>query len=138
LPKLTAFVPFLAGWSKDSPHTFALVSGVLPPAVSGFFAFFLPIIMRRLSKYMGAVTRSYMDRAVVARYFAFLVISQLVIFTLVGVIFSGRFAIVFSALGSNDCILCPVRVKDVIVQIGSHTSFQDIWDNFYCKPLSRS
>lgn len=28
-----------------------------------------------------------LDRAVVARYFAFLVISQLVIFTLIGVIF---------------------------------------------------
>lgn len=37
---------------------------------------------------MGAITQSKLDRAVVARYFAFLVISQLVIFTLIGVIFS--------------------------------------------------
>ena len=44
--------------------------------------------MRWLSKYQGALTRSRLDRAVVARYFAFLVISQLIIFTLIGVVFS--------------------------------------------------
>jgi len=37
---------------------------------------------------MGALTHSKLDRAVIARYFAFLVISQLIIFTLIGVIFS--------------------------------------------------
>jgi hypothetical protein len=37
---------------------------------------------------MGVLTRSKLDRAVIARYFSFLVISQLVIFTLIGVIFS--------------------------------------------------
>ncbi len=37
---------------------------------------------------MGAYTHSRMDRAVVARYFAFLIISQLIIFTLIGVLFS--------------------------------------------------
>ena len=52
------------------------------------FGWALPIIMRKLTKYMGAYTHSRMDRAVVARYFAFLIISQLVIFTLIGVLFS--------------------------------------------------
>lgn len=37
---------------------------------------------------MGALTRSRLDRAVIARYFSFLIISQLIIFTLIGVIFS--------------------------------------------------
>ena len=44
--------------------------------------------MRWLSQYQGALTQSRLDRAVIARYFAFLVISQLVIFTLIGVMFS--------------------------------------------------
>ena len=44
--------------------------------------------MRWLSQYQGALTQSRLDRAVVARYYAFLVISQLVIFTLIGVMFS--------------------------------------------------
>lgn len=44
--------------------------------------------MRWLSKYMGASTHSSLDRIVIARYFTFLVISQLVFFTVIGVIFS--------------------------------------------------
>jgi hypothetical protein len=45
-------------------------------------------MMRWISQYQGALTQSRLDRAVVARYFAFLVISQLIIFTLIGVGFS--------------------------------------------------
>lgn len=37
---------------------------------------------------MGTTSHSKLDRAVVARYYAFLIISQLIIFTLIGVIFS--------------------------------------------------
>lgn len=44
--------------------------------------------MRWMTQYMGALTHARLDRAVVARYFAFLVISQLIIFTLIGVVFS--------------------------------------------------
>ena len=86
--KIATFVPFLENWSRSSPASFNIISGVLPPAVSAFFGFFLPIMMRWLSRYQGALTHSRLDRAVVARYFAFLVISQLIIFTLIGVIFS--------------------------------------------------
>ncbi len=86
--KIASFAPFLQHWSQSSPASFNIISGVLPPAVSAFFGFFLPIMMRWVSKYQGALTQSRLDRAVVARYFAFLVISQLVIFTLIGVGFS--------------------------------------------------
>ncbi|KIP11341.1 hypothetical protein PHLGIDRAFT_99971 [Phlebiopsis gigantea 11061_1 CR5-6] len=109
LASLTSFVPFLQSWSDASPGTFTFISGVLPPAVSAFFGFFLPIIMRWLSQYQGALTHSRLDRAVVARYFAFLVISQLVIFTLIGVMF--------------NC------VKEIVSQIGQHQSIHDILEN---------
>ncbi|KAK7676754.1 hypothetical protein QCA50_020277 [Cerrena zonata] len=109
LASLTTFVPFLQTWSDDSPATFTFISGVLPPAVSAFFSFFLPIIMRWLSQYMGSTTHSKLDRSVVARYFAFLVISQLVVFTLIGVIFNS--------------------VKEIIREIGKHKSFEDILQN---------
>lgn len=62
--------------------------------------------MRWLTQYMGALTHSKLDRAVIARYFAFLVISQLVIFTLLGVIFS-KYS--FSNLGENDNLTCARR-----------------------------
>jgi len=114
LDSIRVYVPFLDNWAKASPHSFAFISGVLPPTVSGLFGFFLPIIMRWLSQYMGALTHSSLDRAVIARYFSFLVISQLVIFTLIGVIFNS--------------------VKQIVIQIGSKKSFHDIIENLHTLP----
>ncbi|KAG8852941.1 hypothetical protein FRB96_008460 [Tulasnella sp. 330] len=85
LTAVSQYVPFLASWISASPFSFSLASGILPPAVSAIFGYALPIIMRKLSRYQGAITRSSLDRAVVARYFAFLIISQLFIFSLIGV-----------------------------------------------------
>ncbi|KAH8087807.1 DUF221-domain-containing protein [Cristinia sonorae] len=109
LASLTTFVDPLRIWSEASPATFTFISGVLPPAVSALFGFFFPMIMRWLSQYMGATTHSRLDRAVIARYFAFLVISQLIIFTLIGVFF--------------NCI------KEIIGEIGKHKSAKEILDN---------
>ncbi|KAI0724155.1 DUF221-domain-containing protein [Fomitopsis betulina] len=114
LASLTAYVSFLEKWSESSPGTFTLVSGVLPPAVSALFGYVLPILMRWLTKYMGAYTHSALDRAVIARYFAFLVISQLIIFTLIGVLFNS--------------------VSQIVQQIGKHESFQDIVDDLHSLP----
>ncbi|EEB94156.1 hypothetical protein MPER_07078, partial [Moniliophthora perniciosa FA553] len=99
---------FLQGWADNSPNSFAFISGVLPPAVSAMFGYFLPIVMRWLSQFMGSLTQSKLDRQVVARYFAFLVISQLVIFTLIGVIFNS--------------------VREIIKQVGNK-SFKEIIEN---------
>ncbi|KAF9650988.1 DUF221-domain-containing protein [Thelephora ganbajun] len=87
LSSLTSVVHFLDEWNTASPKTFTYVSGVLPPAVSALFGYLLPHVFRWLSKYQGATTHSRLDRAVIARYYGFLVISQLIIFTLIGVIF---------------------------------------------------
>ncbi|KAG6335495.1 hypothetical protein ID866_3602 [Astraeus odoratus] len=114
LSSISAFVGFLNAWSNASPGSFAFVSGVLPPAISSLFGFFLPIVMRYLSRFQGALTHSRLDRAVVARYFAFLVISQLVIFTLIGVGF--------------------IAAEQVVEEIGEHTSFQEIIDSLHTLP----
>ncbi|KAM6502532.1 protein of unknown function DUF221 domain containing protein [Amanita muscaria] len=116
LSALTYYVPFLKQWSLDSPASFAVVSGVLPPAVQGIFGFFLPIVMRWLTKYMGATTHSRLDRAVIARYYAFLIISQLIIFTLIGVLFNS--------------------VKQIVLQIGSKASLQQILQNLHTLPAT--
>jgi len=114
LESARSIVPFLDDWGTASPKSFAFVSGVLPPAVAGIFGFFLPIVMRWLTQYMGALTHSSLDRSVIARYFFFLVISQLVIFTLIGVIFNS--------------------VKEIIESIGRKASFQEILDNLHSLP----
>ncbi|KAJ4483501.1 hypothetical protein J3R30DRAFT_3402189 [Lentinula aciculospora] len=113
LNAIKSFVPFLRSWASASPSTFALVSGVLPPTVSGIFGFFLPIVMRWLSQFMGALTHSKLDRQVIAHYFAFLVISQLVIFTLIGVIFNAA--------------------EEIVLEIGKD-SFKDIINNLDTLP----
>ncbi|KAK7057546.1 DUF221-domain-containing protein [Favolaschia claudopus] len=82
------YLPFLDDLLGDSEISFAIITGVIPPVVSGLFTLFLPRIMRWLGKYQGALTHASLDRGVVARYFAFLVISQLIVFTLIGVVFN--------------------------------------------------
>ncbi|GLB37735.1 putative cytosolic domain of 10TM putative phosphate transporter [Lyophyllum shimeji] len=114
LESLRVYVHFLDSWATASPKSFAIVSGVLPPTVSGIFGFFLPIIMRWLTQYMGALTHSRLDRAVIARYYTFLVISQLVIFTLIGVIFNS--------------------VKEIVEQIGRKASAKEIIENLHTLP----
>ncbi|OAX42791.1 DUF221-domain-containing protein [Rhizopogon vinicolor AM-OR11-026] len=114
LTSISAYVGFLSEWETASPVSFAVVSGVLPPAISALFGFFLPIIMRWLSKFQGALSHSRLDRAVVARYFAFLVISQLIVFTLIGVGF--------------------IAVEQIVQEIGQHTSFQEIINSLYLLP----
>ncbi|KAG2159151.1 uncharacterized protein EDB93DRAFT_1118427 [Suillus bovinus] len=114
LSSISAYVGFLSEWATASPGSFAFVSGVSPPAISALFGFFLPIVMRWLSKFQGALTHSRLDRAVVARYFAFLVISQLIIFTLIGVGF--------------------IAAEQIVTEIGHHTSFQDIINNLHTLP----
>jgi len=64
---------------------------------------------------MGATTHSKLDRAVVARYYAFLIISQLIIFTLIGVLF--------------------ISAKQVATQIGK-ASLKQIIENLRTLPAT--
>jgi hypothetical protein len=61
---------------------------VLPSVISAVFGYFLPIILRRISKYQGATTRSRLDRAVSARYFFFVIAANLFVFTLFGTLYA--------------------------------------------------
>jgi hypothetical protein len=88
LASLTVYVPFLNDWSNESPITFSAVAGVLPPFLAIVLQLILPIIMRSLARFQGATTRTRLDRAVLARYFFFLVVFQFFVFSLLSVFFS--------------------------------------------------
>ncbi|ORY28026.1 hypothetical protein BCR39DRAFT_576859 [Naematelia encephala] len=109
LTSLTVWVPFLEKW-KDAGNwgnwTFSIVSGVLPSIVSFLFGYFLPIILRSISRYQGAPTRSRLDRAVTARYFFFVILSNLIVFTLLGVFYNA--------------------ITTVVLQIGQHKSASEV------------
>nr|XP_018259836.1 uncharacterized protein I303_07907 [Kwoniella dejecticola CBS 10117]OBR81994.1 hypothetical protein I303_07907 [Kwoniella dejecticola CBS 10117] len=113
LSALTLWVGFLDTWKNAGQWgnwTFSLVSGILPSVISAGFGYFLPFIMRRISKYQGATTRSRLDRAVTARYFFFMIICNLVIYSLLSVVYTA--------------------VATVIVQIGKHQSVGTIFKSF--------
>lgn len=89
LAVLTNYVKFLRSWQEAGEFgnwTFSLVAGVLPPMVSAIFGILLPIVIRRLTKYQGAISKGQVDRTVLTRLFAFLVISQFFVFSLLGVV----------------------------------------------------
>ena len=116
LSSVAQYVPFLQEWQKSSEWSFALVNGILPPTVSAIFGWILPKIMRWLSQYQGAITQTRLDRAVVQRYFAFLIISQLLIFSLLGVLIQ--------------------LATDTYVQIEKHMSFLEIIQSIKVSPES--
>lgn len=82
------YLGFLGQWQSANSWSFSAVSGVAPPLISAAFGYFLPIAMRRIAKYRGVTTKSRLDRVIIGQYFVFLVISQFIIFSLIGVAYN--------------------------------------------------
>lgn len=51
------------------------------------FSYILPYIMRRLSRWSGALTRGQLDKAVIRQLFIFQLVSNFVVFSLLGVVY---------------------------------------------------
>ncbi|WWD15750.1 hypothetical protein CI109_100172 [Kwoniella shandongensis] len=66
---------------------FTVIAGLLPATISALFSYLLPYIMRRLAKWSGALTRSQLDRSVIRQLFAFQLVSNFIVFSLLGVIY---------------------------------------------------
>ena len=80
-----SWLGWLKSWEDASSWSFAAVSGLGAPIIMGLASFFFPIAMRRIAKYRGIQTRYKLDRILVGQLFAFLVISQFIVFSLIGV-----------------------------------------------------
>ncbi|WVQ86148.1 hypothetical protein IAT38_008316 [Cryptococcus sp. DSM 104549] len=131
LSSLTVYVAFLESW-KDAGEwgnwTFSVVSGVLPSVVSAIFGYLLPLIMRRISKYQGAPTRSRLDRAVTARYFFFMIISNLIIFSLLGVVYTAVARVVVQIGKGQSASTILKGFKDIPDQIqGTYVQQSTYW-----------
>ncbi|KIR76877.1 hypothetical protein I305_06186 [Cryptococcus gattii E566] len=66
---------------------FTVLAGVLPATISAMFSYVLPYIMRRLSRWSGALTRGQLDKAVIRQLFIFQLVSNFVVFSLLGVVY---------------------------------------------------
>lgn len=106
MERFKGVLPFLQTWQSASRYTFSAVAGLAPPVISGIFGYFLPYLMRRLGKYRGVTTRNKLDRVIVSQYFGFLVISQFIVFTLVGV--------------------AVTTIAQIVHEVQNHQSFESI------------
>ncbi|KAF2107888.1 hypothetical protein BDV96DRAFT_616650 [Lophiotrema nucula] len=79
--------------AKD-PKFWALVQGLLAPALTSLFYYFLPIIFRRLSINAGDLTKTSRERHVIHQLYAFFVFNNLFVFSLFAAVFSFVAAVV--------------------------------------------
>ncbi|WVR05018.1 hypothetical protein IAU60_002030 [Kwoniella sp. DSM 27419] len=82
--------PKLAQMEKESTLwkvIFTLIEGTLPASVAALFSYFLPYLMRRVNKWSGALTRGELDRAVIRQLFVFMLVSNFIVFSLLGVLY---------------------------------------------------
>ncbi|KAL7419417.1 hypothetical protein Q5752_006255 [Cryptotrichosporon argae] len=90
LKKLFEGVPTLNNLLDNSVVVNALVSalsGVLPTVVSTLFSTLLPIIMRQSGKRAGVLSRGQLDKDVARRLFVFGLVSNFLVFGLLGVLY---------------------------------------------------
>jgi calcium permeable stress-gated cation channel len=60
----------------------AAVQGILSPAITSLFYYFLPIFFRRLSMRAGDLSKTSRERHVIAKLYSFFVFNNLVVFSL--------------------------------------------------------
>jgi hypothetical protein len=121
IAQMSSFLPtlaFLRAWHSASAWSFAAVAGLVPPAISGIMGYFLPIIMRKIAKYRGERTRTQLDKVVTAQYFAFNIVSQFVLFTLIGILITSIATIVSEITDhkSAGAIFHTLRDQTVVVK----------------------
>jgi uncharacterized membrane protein len=80
------------------PKFWAVVQGILAPALTSLFYYFLPIIFRRLSVKAGDQSKSSREKHVIHQLYAFFVFNNLIVFS----IFSAVFQIIMSALAARE------------------------------------
>jgi len=87
LGALSAYVKFIRDWQDDYSWLFSAFVGVVPSLLTFMLQLILPVVIRKITSYQGALTHSQADRTVTARYSAFLLITQFFVFSLFGVAF---------------------------------------------------
>ncbi|WWC61343.1 uncharacterized protein I303_103924 [Kwoniella dejecticola CBS 10117] len=82
--------PSLAKKQEESQFwkvIFMVIEGVLPATVAAIFSYFLPYIMRELNRWSGSITRGQLDKDQIRQVFIFLLVSNFVVFALIGVLY---------------------------------------------------
>ncbi|KAF2006877.1 DUF221-domain-containing protein [Amniculicola lignicola CBS 123094] len=97
LNNLANFWPAFAIELNKNPKFWAFVQGILAPALTSLFFYFLPIIFRRLSVKAGDYSKTSRERHVIHQLYSFFVINNLLIFSLFAAGFQFISAVVVAA-----------------------------------------
>ncbi|KAF2262478.1 DUF221-domain-containing protein [Lojkania enalia] len=82
LSNLGQFWPAFQDELNSNPKFWAIVQGVLAPALTSLFYYFLPIVFRRLSIQAGDLSKTSRERHVIHQLYAFFVFNNLFVFSL--------------------------------------------------------
>ncbi|BFZ55714.1 hypothetical protein PYCC9005_002755 [Savitreella phatthalungensis] len=85
---LGAVWPWFQSRINQHPTLWAVIQGVAAPILLALFFLILPSLMRRITQFEGALTKSARERTVFHKLFLFFFINNFVIFTLFGVIWN--------------------------------------------------
>lgn len=118
MASFTGPIGFLGSWQSASSWSFNLVAGLVPPAISGLMGYLLPILMRKIAKYRGEQTRTQLDKVVTGQYFGFLIISQFIIFSLIGIFISSIATVVTEIVRheSAGSVFSTLRDQTVVIK----------------------
>ncbi|KAF2133487.1 DUF221-domain-containing protein [Dothidotthia symphoricarpi CBS 119687] len=112
LSKLTNIALLLPAFQTQlglHPTFWAIIQGLVAPALTSLIYFFLPIIFRRLSIKAGDVSRTSRERHVISQLYVFFVFNNLFMFSL----FGATFGLIFKLYH--------------IVDTGAATSFLEVY-----------
>ncbi|KAK9463808.1 uncharacterized protein V1516DRAFT_668757 [Lipomyces oligophaga] len=92
---------------------FSFVQGFLSPLVTSLLFMILPVLMRRMSEYQGAFTKSSRERKTLRKLYIFFVFNNLFVFTIFGVAWSAITQIIqLTSTGEQ------LSTKEVIHKLG--------------------
>jgi Ca2+/Na+ antiporter len=104
---------------NKNPRFWAVVQGLLAPALTSLFYYFLPMIFRRLSMKAGDLTKTSRERHVTGQLYNFFVFNNLFVFSLFSAVFGMVSLIVKLARDEHEpfmTIMHDIDIFDKVMQ----------------------
>jgi hypothetical protein len=123
LSNLARFWPAFRNTYNANSTWWAIVQGVLAPALTMTFYFYLPSIFRKLRIKAGDVSKTSRERHVARSLYKFFVFNNLIVFSL----FSSIFGLVVDIVRQNQTITRSYPLQQVLTGLCSISSYWICW-----------
>jgi hypothetical protein len=109
------------------PQFWAVVQGILAPALTSLFYYFLPIIFRRLSIKAGDQSKSSREKHVIHQLYAFFVFNNLIVFSIFGAIFKIITSAIAAAEGDSSFTAVVTAIEPFQQLMGALCDVSAYW-----------